>query len=148
MPLLASLFLLRWEYVWHYGRSLRKARIHVAAVGTGPLEHYIGDVMGRVGEVPEEIHGSCVQCGNCCMERRCAFLEPAADHTFQCGIYDSFWRRFSNCGSFPLNQHDIDRYACPSYYTVSKRGDRPLPTTQLGLQPVPIRFVRNVNELR
>jgi hypothetical protein len=77
-------------------------------------------VLGQVRQIPVEIHGSCIQCGNCCMEHRCAFLEPISDNTFSCGIYNSYWRRFSNCSSFPLNQNDIDRYACPSYFVSSR----------------------------
>jgi len=48
--------------------------------------------------------------------KRCAFLEPVAEDKFQCGIYGSFMRRMSNCGSFPLHAHDIARYQCPSYF--------------------------------
>jgi hypothetical protein len=60
-----------------------------------------------------------VQCGNCCLNRQCAFLEPIADGKFQCGIYGSYLRRFSNCGSFPLHAQDIERYQCPSYFVES-----------------------------
>jgi hypothetical protein len=84
----------------------------------GPAQHYFEDVMGRASAVPAEIAGSCVQCGNCCMDKRCVFLEPIDDGRYQCGIYHSPFRRLSNCGSFPLNAHDISRYACPSYHVV------------------------------
>ena len=70
--------------------------------------------MGRQDKVPAEIAGSCVQCGNCCMNKRCVFLEPIDNDRYQCGIYHSPLRRWSNCGSFPLHAHDIARYACPS----------------------------------
>ena len=57
----------------------------------------------------------CVQCGNCCVDRRCVFHEAIDNDKFQCGIFHSPFRKLSNCGSFPLNQWDIDRYACPNY---------------------------------
>ena len=48
--------------------------------------------------------------------KRCAFLESIDDGKYQCGIYGTYLRRFSNCGSFPLHAHDIERYQCPSYF--------------------------------
>ncbi len=115
MPLLASILFMRSKYVLEYRDTIRKVRIHIAALKEGPAQHYFHDVMGRGSEVPQEIHGECVQCGNCCMDRRCVFLEPIGSEKYQCGIYHSPFRKLSNCGSFPLNQWDIDRYACPSY---------------------------------
>jgi hypothetical protein len=76
MPLLASILFMRGKYVLEYRATLRKVRIHIAALKEGPAQHYFHDVMGRGSDVPQEIHGECVQCGNCCMERRCVFLEP------------------------------------------------------------------------
>ena len=115
MPLFASLLFGRSRYVLAYRTTLRKVRIHIQAVKEGPARHYFEDVMGRSASVPQEIHGECIQCGNCCLDRRCLFLEAAGDDKYQCGIYHSPFRKLSNCGSFPLNQWDIDRYACPSY---------------------------------
>jgi hypothetical protein len=144
LPLLAAIAFLRWRFAWHYLATLRKMRVHLEAIRQGPVQHFFRDVLGRKQYVPAEIRGSCVQCGNCCLERRCAFLEQVAQDKYQCGIYHSVWRRFSNCGSFPLNQYDIDRYACPSYYTV------PVLTVEKAIvspadQWVPVRIVRNEN---
>jgi hypothetical protein len=116
MPLLASMVFVRLKYVAQYQTTLKKCVIHIRALGEGPARHYFSEVAGLSNQVPEEISGSCIQCGNCCMERRCLFIEPNGDNIYNCGIYHSIWRRFSNCGSFPLNRHDIERYACPSYY--------------------------------
>ena len=115
MPLLASILFLRSKYVLEYRTTLQKVLVHIDAMKEGPAQHYFQDVMGRRSSVPQDIHGECVQCGNCCMERRCVFLEPIGNDKYQCGIYHSPFRKLSNCGSFPLNQWDIDRYACPSY---------------------------------
>jgi hypothetical protein len=117
-PLGASLLFGRLKYLRDYFGFIRRMRVHIAALAEGPARHYFEDVMGRQDKVPAEIAGSCVQCGNCCMNKRCAFLEPIADDRYQCGIYHSPLRRWSNCGSFPLHAHDIARYACPSYYVV------------------------------
>jgi hypothetical protein len=117
-PLCASLVFGRRKFLLHYAGYIRKMRIHIAALREGPAQHYFEDVMGRAKAVPVEITGSCVQCGNCCMDKRCMFLEPVADGRYQCGIYHSAFRRLSNCGSFPLNAYDIERYACPSYKVI------------------------------
>jgi hypothetical protein len=76
--------------------------------------------------VPENIEGECIQCGNCCMNHQCMFLESAGPSRFQCGIYHSPLRRASNCGSFPLHGYDIARYQCPSYVVVTA-GRRTIP---------------------
>jgi hypothetical protein len=117
-PVFASLLFGRLKYLRDYSGFIRKMRIHIAALREGPAQHYFAHVMGRASSVPAEITGSCVQCGNCCMDKRCVFLEPISDGRYQCGIYHSPFRRLSNCGSFPLNAEDIARYACPSYHVV------------------------------
>lgn len=115
-PGLASLVFWRRRYLLDYRGTMRKARRHIRAMDSGPALHYFQDVAGRVQHVPEHIEGECVQCGNCCMNHECMFLEPAGPGKFQCGVYHSPLRRMSNCGSFPLHGHDIARYQCPSYF--------------------------------
>ena len=117
-PLLASVLFGRLRYLRDYRGFIGRMRVHLCALREGPARHYFEDVMGRQHKVPAEIAGSCVQCGNCCMNRRCVFLEAAGDDRYLCGIYHSPFRRWSNCGSFPLHAHDIARYACPSYHVV------------------------------
>ena len=117
-PICAGLVFWRREYVLNYAGFIRKMRIHIQALREGPAQHYFADVIGRAEAVPVDITGSCIQCGNCCMDKRCMFLEPLADGRYQCGIYHSPLRQFSNCGSFPLNAHDIKRYDCPSYRVI------------------------------
>ncbi len=130
MPLLASLVFFRRKYALQYAGTVKKLVIHIQALCEGPVRHYFDDVMGSVSTVPVEIQGHCAKCGNCCMDRRCVFLEKTSDTEYQCGIYHSPFRRFSNCGSYPLSQHDIDRYACPSYFVA---------------EYMPIRFLPSVN---
>ena len=103
----------------NYIQTLKKIGRHLKAMREGPALHYFADVMGRASQIPQVMGGSCVQCGNCCMNKRCMFLQPIADDKYQCGIYSSPLRRFSNCGSFPLNAYDIERYECPSYFVIS-----------------------------
>jgi len=118
LPLLATVVFWRFDFSRQYLHTLKKIWCHLQAMQEGPALHYFADVMGRASQVPEAMGGSCVQCGNCCMNRRCMFLQPIEDGKFQCGIYTSPLRRFSNCGSFPLNAYDIERYECPSYFVI------------------------------
>lgn len=121
LPLLATVVFARWRFTKEYKTTMSKMRVHIAAVRRGPAVHFFRDVLGQVSSIPDGIQGECVQCGNCCMNHQCAFLEKIADNKFQCGIYHSPFRQFSNCGSFPLNAHDIERYACPSYFVPASK---------------------------
>ncbi len=132
MPALASLVFWQRRYIANYADTVRRLRVHIEALSEGPVHHYFNDVAGRASAVPVEVKGHCVQCGNCCMERRCMFLQQVSADTYQCGIYHSPFRRLSNCGSFPLNQRDIERYACPSYYVVEALPIRFMPAPGRG----------------
>jgi hypothetical protein len=119
LPLLASIAFLNRRYLLDYTGMLRKFAIHLRAVREGPADTFFGTVLGvHANEAPVEIGGHCVQCGNCCMNHRCVFLEPRGGGIFQCGIYTSPLRRVSNCGAFPVSAQDIQRYDCPSYFVV------------------------------
>jgi hypothetical protein len=120
LPLLASVAYQRRKYVLQYWSTLKKMVIHLQALSEGPVLHYLQDVAGKRASIPAEIHGSCTQCGNCCLDKRCVFLEQTADDKYICGIYHSPLRRYSNCGSFPLSAHDIERYDCPGYSVVQE----------------------------
>jgi hypothetical protein len=115
LPLAAAVGFQRRKYAVQYWATLKKMVIHLKALSEGPVLHYLQDVAGRRTDIPAEIRGNCTQCGNCCLDKRCVFLEKTADEKYICGIYHSPLRRYSNCGSFPLSAHDIERYACPGY---------------------------------
>ena len=119
LPLLSSIAFLNRRYLLDYTGTLRKFAIHLRAVREGPADTFFSTVLGvHANEAPVKIGGHCVQCGNCCMNHRCAFLEPRGGGIFQCGIYTSPLRRLSNCGAFPVSAQDIQRYDCPSYFVV------------------------------
>lgn len=118
LPLLAAVVYFRAKYAVHYWTTLKKMVIHLKALSEGPVLHYLQDVAGQQAGIPAQIQGNCTQCGNCCLDKRCVFLEQTADDKYICGIYHSPLRRYSNCGSFPLSAHDIERYDCPGYSVV------------------------------
>lgn len=116
MPAIMAVLLLDRRYLRDYRVHRAKFEVHFQALSQGPVAHYLSDVFLRFKHVPVTVYGECVQCGNCCLNRQCAFLESLDGGKFQCGIYGRYLRRFSNCGSFPLHAHDIERYQCPSYF--------------------------------
>lgn len=121
MPLIMSMLLWDMQYIRNYKQSIGKFQKHFNALRQGPVQHYFSDVWMRYKDIPVDIEGECVQCGNCCLNKQCAFLEPIGADKYQCGIYNSRLRRFSNCNSFPLHAQDIERYACPSYKVVNAK---------------------------
>ena len=119
MPVVMTILLRDLRFVRNYRVYLRKFVVHFQALREGPVQHYLADVFLREKQVPAHIEGECIQCGNCCLDKRCAFLEPVGEGKLGCGIYGTYLRRYSNCGSFPLHAHDIARYQCPSYFVVA-----------------------------
>ena len=118
LPLVAALLFWKKDYLLNYQQTLKKIKIHVLAISDGPLQHYFQNILFFNKKVSEPITGHCSQCGNCCLNRQCFFLEQSEPDKYICGIYNSPLRRFSNCISFPINSHDIERYQCPSYSVI------------------------------
>lgn len=118
LPLIVALVFWKKEYLLNYMHSLKKIKIHVQAICDGPLQHYLENILFLNQKGIEPINGYCSQCGNCCLNRQCFFLEQSEPDKYICGIYNSPLRRFSNCGSFPINSHDIERYQCPTYRVI------------------------------
>lgn len=115
LPIVFSIVFLNRKYFIKYGDSLKKLKVHHTALSNGPVHRYFGSFFKVRQDQSEHITGSCTQCGNCCLNQACFFLEPVDDQKFKCGIYQSPFRQFSNCGAFPISEEDIKRYSCPSY---------------------------------
>jgi hypothetical protein len=118
LPVLASVIFLRKKYLTQYSTTIKKLIIHLEALREGSVSYYFSNLFNTVSDAPAEIGGSCIRCGECCMNKRCVFLEQINEKEYQCGVYHSPLRKFSNCGAYPVSQRDIDRYACPSYYVI------------------------------
>lgn len=118
LPLVAAILFWKKDYVLNYPQAWRKIKIHIRAVSAGPLQHYVQTNLFFNDQASEPILGHCSQCGNCCLNQQCFFLEPSGPEVYVCGIYKSALRRFSNCSSFPINSQDIERYQCPTYRVV------------------------------
>ena len=119
LPLVMGIIFLKPRFIWQYPKTFVKLNTYIKALREGPILHYFNDVVSIKAEIPATIEGTCIKCGNCCLDRRCVFLEQTSEVEFECGIYHSPLRRFSNCNSFPLDARDIERYACPSYSVVT-----------------------------
>jgi hypothetical protein len=120
LPVLASTIFVRKKYIVEYPQTIKKLIVHLEALREGSVSYYISGLFNLMSEAPVEIGGSCVRCGECCMNKRCVFLEQVSETEYQCGVYHSPLRKFSNCGAYPVSQRDIDRYACPSYYVIKQ----------------------------
>jgi hypothetical protein len=111
LPAVAALLFWKKQYVLNYRHTLNKMKTHVNAISQGPLQHYFEDILRFNADVCEPVQGHCSQCGNCCLNRQCVFLEQSAPDTFICGIYTSPLRRFSNCSTFPYKRTELLRSA-------------------------------------
>lgn len=115
MPLIFCVLFLKTKYILNYSDTLRKLRIHHKALSQGPVKRYVESIFSVRLDQSDQITGACTQCGNCCLDKKCVFLEPVTDGKFECGIYNSPFRKFSNCRAFPISEEDIVRYDCPGY---------------------------------
>ena len=118
VPFLFGFIFLKPKLILQYRLTLKKYLIYIKELKNGPIEHYLKDVISHKNVIPATIEGSCIKCGNCCLDKKCIFLEQSSENEYICGIYTSPLRRFSNCNSFPLNARDIQRYSCPSFTEV------------------------------
>ena len=139
LPLLMGVVFLKPRFIWQYSKTFGKLKVYIKALREGPILHYFNDVVSIKAEIPASIEGTCIKCGNCCLDKRCVFLEQTSDEEFQCGIYHSPLRRFSNCNSFPLDARDIERYACPSYTVVTVES----PTWIASPPEYPVQWIRS-----
>ena len=121
LPFFFGLIFLKPKYVVNYRETLQKLRIHHTALSQGPVQRYFESFFSIRLNESSEITGACTQCGSCCLNKQCFFLEPLPEEKFQCGIYNSPFRKLSNCGAFPISGEDIERYACPGYVLNPKR---------------------------
>ena len=107
-------------FVRHYNRSMPTWLLTFSARRQRrSVDRYVRSLLSvsRPSQV-KKIGGFCNHCGNCCLDRRCLFLEQGKENQYFCGIFDTTLRRFTNCGAYPINQEDIDLYACPTYYVI------------------------------
>ena len=114
-PVVAALIARDWRYAARYPSSLLKAAGHLRGQWrSAAVSRYRAHARGRVPP-PERIAGACTHCGNCCLDRRCMFLDWSPQGGSRCRIYaTAFWKRLA-CGRYPENGMDIALYACPSF---------------------------------
>ena len=114
-PFFMAIAFSKYKFIFNYWSTLKALVVYFEALKAGPIEHYLLDVAAVKNVIPANIQGSCIKCGNCCLDKKCVFLERISEDEYICGIYSSPLRKFSNCNSFPLDARDIERYSCPSF---------------------------------
>lgn len=123
------------KHTRRYLRTIRKGFTHLHALIKMRAVHryFSGEGNKPIQQVAEGIGGFCNRCGQCCLERRCMFLERQGDTEYLCGIYDTWLREHTHCGAYPINQTDIDLYKCPTYFVI-----KPVPSSPaVLLSPAP-----------
>lgn len=120
----------QFKHTRRYFTTIRKGFTHLhALVKTRAVHRYFS---GQGDNHPEPqtrqpIGGFCNRCGQCCLERRCMFLEKQSDQEYLCGIYGTWLRDHTHCGAYPINQADIDLYKCPTYFVIKPVAEMPHP---------------------
>ena len=114
------------KHTRRYFRTIRKGFTHLHALIKMRSVHryFSGEGNKPVQQAAEKIGGLCIRCGQCCLERRCMFLEKQSDTEYLCGIYGTWLREHTHCGAYPINQTDIDLYKCPTYFVI-----KPVPSS-------------------
>lgn len=117
-PIVASAIARDPSYLRAYWRTIVKGIAHLRGqVESRAFSRY---VMYSHRERPKsrKIVGSCTNCGRCCLNKKCIFLDWTEAGESRCRIYGSaFWNGLA-CGRYPEDQFDIDLYECPSFYSV------------------------------
>lgn len=118
-PILLALATGKLSFVRRYPTTVRKSITHMRQLIA--TEAFVRFFSGR-GHQPEAdvaaIGGHCNRCGNCCLDRKCMFLEVDGEDRVACGIFGTTLRSLGNCGDYPGSQYEIDLYECPTYYVI------------------------------
>ena len=111
------------KHTRRYFTTIRKGFTHLHALIKMRAVHryFSGEANTPEAQVAENIGGFCNRCGQCCLERRCMFLEKQNDQEYLCGIYGTWLREHTHCGAYPINQIDIDLYKCPTYFVIEPK---------------------------
>jgi hypothetical protein len=114
-PFVAALIARDWRYAVGYPQTLLRAAGHLRGqVRSAAASRYRAHARGQLPP-PERVVGACTHCGNCCLDRRCVFLDWSPRGESRCRIYGTaFWKRLA-CGRYPENGMDIALYSCPSF---------------------------------
>jgi hypothetical protein len=118
-PFALALITSKRRFALEYYTSVKRCLTHLGALWENKsVERYVVSLLRRSPSKPRTpIAGHCTRCGNCCLDRRCLFLEKSGTE-FLCGIYGHWLRDLTSCGAYPISQQDIDLYACPTYYVI------------------------------
>jgi hypothetical protein len=128
-PIAASAIARDGSYLRRYGSTTAKAAGHLhGQVKSRAFSRYVL-YDANAPSTPETVVGQCTHCGNCCLHRRCIYLDWSPEGDSRCRIYNSaFWKTLA-CGRYPESRQDIVLYACPSFSAGSEPVSPPNPIT-------------------
>ena len=119
-PLMLTVMTGQLKHTKRYFTTIRKGFTHYdALLKNRAVQRYFSEgAKVPKAAVAENMGGFCNRCGQCCLERRCMFLEKQNDSEYLCGIYGTWLRENTYCGTYPINQVDLDLYNCPTYFVI------------------------------
>ena len=119
-PLMLTIMTGQFKHTRRYFTTIRKGFTHYdALLKNRAVQRYFSEgTKVPKANIAENIGGFCNHCGQCCLERRCMFLEQKNAQEYLCGIYGTWLRDHTYCGAYPINQIDLDLYNCPTYYVI------------------------------
>jgi hypothetical protein len=125
-PFVAAAVARDTSYAWRYVDTLPQVMRHIrGAVRGRSVSRYIAQkVIPRRFE-PEQVHGSCSHCGNCCLYGGCVYLAYDDQGRSSCKIYGGRVWKMLSCGEYPTSAREIDLYACPGFTAAPAPGVRP-----------------------
>ena len=114
LPFFAALIARDASHVVQYFKSLSRIFAHIRALRRShAVARFV--ISGRRGHSGPKPVGTCTHCGNCCLDRRCVFLQFDAGGQSSCQIYGgAVWKALA-CAEYPKSQIDIELYQCPSF---------------------------------
>lgn len=117
-PIVAAVIARDRSYVRQYWHTIVKGFAHLRGqVESRAFSRYVM-YSHRERPTSQQIVGKCTNCGQCCLNKKCIFLDWTDAGESRCRIYGSaFWKGLA-CGRYPEDQFDIDLYACPTFYSI------------------------------
>jgi hypothetical protein len=114
LPFFAALIAGDGRFLVQYFKSISRIFFHIRALHRShAIERFV--VIGRHAHMGPKPVGTCTHCGNCCLDRRCVFLQFDGGGQSSCQIYGgAVWKALA-CAEYPKSQVDIELYQCPSF---------------------------------
>lgn len=118
-PLTCTILSGRMQYLQQFRSTLLKSAQYAFALKRSRVvSRNLERKLSSASSSSERIEGNCTHCGQCCVDRRCVFLEWNDQGASRCSVYGNWFWRLTSCGDYPLDGESIAVYYCPSFKVV------------------------------